>query len=365
MSVMTHSNKRMQHGTALAIRLAAASLIAGLLVSCQPETDDGANLQLLEWNGYQHPNYYPEYMAKYGREPEYTFFAETEDALQRLRRGYPVELVHLCPGQMAEARDGGLIKPLDINRIPRWDNISPELLELEDVRADGEYWMVPWEWGYSVFAYNPETIDVENATYDIFIDPRFKGKTSLNSQIGTNLTLAGVIAGWENLHDPTDAEMDAAPEVFGKILENTRFVWTDATQLEQAWAAGDVGMSYVFGSGSRRMKQDGLPIVIIDPVMPWTCGLSVTTTGTGSEDRAYDYINAMLDPRSGVELFDVYGYGHANARSVDLIDPDRVAGTGIDDPAATFARGIPVRTLDPKKRARLLQLWFEAQAGLE
>ena len=46
----------------------------------------------------------------------------------------------------------------------------------------------------------------------------------------------------------------------------------------------------------------------------------------------------MLDPRSGVELFDVYGYGHANARSVDLIDPGRVAGTGID--VATIAANI-------------------------
>ena len=61
------------------------------------------------------------------------------------------------------------------------------------MQADGKYWSVPWEWGYSTVAYNPEMIEVENATYDIFIDPRFKGKTALPSSIGVNILIAGVI----------------------------------------------------------------------------------------------------------------------------------------------------------------------------
>jgi len=355
-----------QHRIINALALAGIGMVAGLLTSCQEPADD-ASLALLDWNGYQYPYYYPEYIAKYGKEPEYTFFAEVEDALRRLRTGYPVDLVHLCPGNMAEARDAGLIRPLEPDRIPRWGEITPELLDLPDVRMDGKYWLVPWEWGYSVVAYNPEIIDIDpgEATFDIFVDPRFKGKTALNSQVGVNLFIAGVIGGWADPLDPTEEEMEAAPEIFTKMLENARFFWTDSTQLEQAWAAGDVGISYVFGSGSRRMKKDGLPIVIVEPLLTWMCGFQLSTSGTGSEDQAYEYIDAMLDPRSGVELFDQYGYGHGNINTVDLIDPARFAGTGIDDPAGTFARGVFSKATPPSKRARLLQLWFEAQAGLD
>ena len=345
--------------------LVVVSLTAGLLVSCQPATDDTASLHLLEWNGYQLPHYYPEYVAKYGREPAYTFFAEAEDAMQRMRFGLQVDLVHLCPGQMAEARDAGLIKPLDIDRIPRWGDISPKLLNLPGVRIDGKYWLVPWEWGYSVVGYNPEVVDVENATFDIYIDPRFKGKTALNSQVTVNLLIAGIISGWADPLDPTDGEMEAAPKILTKMFENARFIWTDSTQLEQAWAGGDVGISYVFGSASRRMKKEGLPIVVVEPLLPWMCGLSLSANGAGSEDQAYDYINAMLDPASGVALFNVYGYGHGNATTVDLIDPDRVIGTGIDDPVGTFGSGELSGGLPPAKKARLFQLWYEAQAGLD
>ena len=345
--------------------LVVISLTAGLLVSCQPATDDTASLHLLEWNGYQQPYYYPEYVAKYGREPDYTIFAEVEDAMQRMRFGLQVDLVHLCPGQMAEARAAGLIKPLDIDRIPRWGDISPNLLELPDVRMDGKYWLVPWEWGYSTVAYNPEVIDVENATYDIFIDPRFKGKTALTADISSNILIAGIIGGWVDPLDPTEAEMEAAPEIFRKMLENARFIWSDGTQLEQAWVSGDVSISYVFGSASLRMKRTGIPITVVEPLMTWMCGLSLSANGAGSEEQAYDYINAMLSPASGVALFDQYNYGHANSKTVELLDPDRIEGLGIDDPANFFARGVFTGATPPAKEAKLYQMWFEAQAGLD
>ena len=158
--------------------------------------------------------------------------------------------------------------------------------------------------------------------------------------------------------------MAAAPEIFTKMLENARFVWTDSTQLEQAWAAGDVGISYVYGSASRRMKEEGLPIVVVEPLMTWMCGLSLTANPAGAEDQAYDYINAMLDPASGAALFDVFGYGHGNPATIERIAPERLAGTGVDDPVGLLARGVFTRALPPAKKAKLFQLWYDARAGL-
>jgi len=366
---MGHNDKLTHRQMSKMLVAVGIGLVASLLISCQPATEEtgDVNLSLLEWSGYENPKYYPEYMAKYGREPDFALFSQADEALKRMRSGFQVDLVHLCTGQMDEALAAGLIKPLEIDRIPRWGEITPELLDLPDVRIDGKYMLVPWEWGYSTVGYNPEVVDIdaETATHDIFIDPRFKGKTALTSDIRVNLIIAGVIGGWADPLDPTEAEMEGAPEIFSKMLENARFVWPDSTQLEQAWAAGDVSISYVYGSASRRMPGEGMPIVVVEPLLTWMCGLSISTNGAASEDQAYDYINAMLDPRSGVALFDEYGYGHGNGNTVDLIDPDRAAGTGIDDPAGTFARGIYTSALPPAKKARLFQLWFEAQAGLD
>ena len=336
--------------------------LTGIVPSATASTVD---LSMLEWNGYENPLFHPEYTHRYGGEPKVAFFAQEEDALQRMRNGYPVDLVHFCTSMTAMARDAGVIEPLDIDRIARWGEIIPALLDVEGIRSHGEYWLVPWDWGYSTVAYNPETIDVENPSYDIFIDPRFKGRTALPESIGVNIFIAGVIGGWGNPLDPTEAEMESASGIFTTMLENARFIWTDSTQLEQAWAAGDVGISYVYGSATRRMRREGMPNIVVEPLMMWICGLSLATDRPGSTDQAYDYINAMLDPEGGAALFDVYGYGHANRLTNSLIGSERLAGTGLDDPVELFSRGIFMAAIPPVKRARLFQLWFEAQAGLD
>jgi spermidine/putrescine-binding protein len=348
------------------LRVLTLAGVASLLAACgEPKDESPTTLALLEWNGYQHTQFYPEYMAKYGRPPEFTFFDHADDAMRRMRTGYRVDLVHLCTGQLARSKDEGLIRPIDTNRIPRWSTIAPQLLDLPDVRMEGEHWLVPWEWGYSTVAYNPDLIDIENPTYDMFIDPQFKGKTALPSDISVNLIIAGVIAGWVDPLEPTEEEMEGAPEIFTKMLENARFLWTDGTQMEQAWAAGDVAISYVFGSATRRMKKEGLNNVVVEPLQTWMCGLAVSTNGRASDEEVYDYLNAMLDPASGTAMFDMYGYGHGNSTTVSTMDPELIRGTGIEDPEGTFARGIYTKAHPPAIKAKLFQLWFEAQAGLD
>jgi hypothetical protein len=55
-------------------------ILASSLTACQNANDNTTNLALLEWNGYQHVQYHPEYNAKYDRQPTYTFFANAQDA---------------------------------------------------------------------------------------------------------------------------------------------------------------------------------------------------------------------------------------------------------------------------------------------
>ena len=128
--------------------LAKIMVLSVFLTGCQQADTTRTNLSLLTWNGYQHPEYYPDYIAKYGGPPQFAFFSTVEDAMARMKTGLKVDVVHLCPNQMVEARDQGLIKPLDTRKIARWNEMSPELLALPGVRIDNEYWIAPWEWGY-------------------------------------------------------------------------------------------------------------------------------------------------------------------------------------------------------------------------
>ncbi len=73
----------------------------------------------------------------------------------------------------------------------------------------------------------------------------------------------------------------------------------------------------------------------------------------------------MLDPVGGVSLFDVYGYGHANVKTFDLIDPDKLYEKGLNDPVGLLSRGVFFDEVPPEKNAEPLQYWQEAQASLD
>ncbi len=356
---------RLSRRQMMTVMASAGVVMAANPLLSRPAAAASVDLTLLEWNGYEYESFHPEYNAKYGGQPEVTFFAATEDAFQKMRAGFQCDLVHPCTGEVNMFKEAGLIKPLETDRIPRWGEIIPYLLTVKGVKIDGEYWFSPWDWGYSTVAFNPDTMGVESATFDIFVDPKYKGMTALDSSIGVNIAIAGVIGGWAEPLNPTEAELETAPDIFKAMLENARFIWTDSTQLEQAWAAGEVGASYVYGSASRRMKEEGFKIVVMDPVLPWMCGLCVSANGAGSEDQAYDYINAMLDPVGGVSLFDVYGYGHGNRNTYKLIDEAKLYEKGLNDPEGLLSRGVFFDEVPPEKNAKLLQYWQEAQAGLE
>ncbi len=84
---MGHNDKR-SHRQMIRL-LASVGIVSAacLLMSCQG-ADNDVDLTILEWSGYQHPQYHPEFNAKYGGQPDVALFAEEKNAMQRMRNGY-------------------------------------------------------------------------------------------------------------------------------------------------------------------------------------------------------------------------------------------------------------------------------------
>ena len=105
-------NKTAQRRAVMAFPLLCVGVAAGLLMSCQPATEESGavSLSILEWSGFEKPEFYPEFTASYGGSPAFTIFSDTNDAMQRMRKGLKTDLAHLCTGQMQEARHARLFQ---------------------------------------------------------------------------------------------------------------------------------------------------------------------------------------------------------------------------------------------------------------
>jgi spermidine/putrescine-binding protein len=344
----------LKSGAALGLTVVAIPLV--------PRTARAAEeLTVYEWAGYEDPSLRPEYAAGRGN-PAYSFFAEEEEALQKLLQGFRADLSHPCNANISRWREAGVVRPIDTSRIARWDRIIPQLLEFEGAQDDGQTWFIPYDWGFSTIGYRTDMVEEESPTYEMAIDPRYEGRFGMNGQFDVALAVAGQILGFDNIFDPTEEEMDQLPDMFRKLVGNAKFLWSDQTEIENALANGEVAGGWLWSSSVKNLRDQGVPIEIVDPVFTWACGFMLNASGEGDEDLAYEYLNAMLDPEGGKELVN-WGYGHSVAESFELADQAVVEALGFENIEEFFKRG---KTFDPvpnHKRDRLIAAWEQARIG--
>src|SRR5262245_43393814 len=72
------------------------------------------------WSGYDVPEAHPNYDAKYGAPPDMPLFSDEEEAFQKLRAGFQVDIAHPCSGRINRWRAANLLEPIDNSKLSNW-----------------------------------------------------------------------------------------------------------------------------------------------------------------------------------------------------------------------------------------------------
>ena len=321
------------------------------------------------WAGYDIPEFFPAYIEKYGGMPSVSLFGEDEEAFAKVRGGFRPDIAHPCKVTLGRFRDAGLIKPMDVSRIPAWDDVWPALKNADGVVTEDGIWHVPFDWGNASVLYRTDLVDpyyLENHTWEILWDERYARRVATFDSVDGAVLVAGLVAGAEDIFHMTDEELARSKKLLEEQRELMLFYWTDQTAVEQALATGELVASYAWNNAVVNLKQQGLPVEYMNPkegIFTWFCGPVMITEGPGDENAAYDLINAMLDPAVGAWLIDNYGFGHANSKANDLVAPERLDELGISSPDALFEKGIFFAEIDPDYRERYIEVFEEVKAG--
>ena len=62
------------------------------------------------------------------------------------------------------------IKPIDVSRLERWDEIFPSLKQVKGIMIDGEVYHMPWDWGNETILYRADLVDIEAESYSLLLD---------------------------------------------------------------------------------------------------------------------------------------------------------------------------------------------------
>ncbi len=323
------------------------------------------DLIVFDWAGFENQSLIEGYVAKNGEMPTYAFFGDDDEAFQKMSSGFKADVAHPCAQMIQKYRDAGLIEPWDISRIPEYANIGERFKQSPVFADDTGVWFIPTDYAYTAIAYNPESVPAEDvASLNVFIDPKYAGRTTLPDNTDDNFSLALLATGVSDWTNITEEQFQAAAAWLRLAHANVRTYWADPAQNAQLMKTGEALVSWSWNDGVAAMKAENIPVgfnrTATEGASNWFCGYVNFKDAPGSEDKAYDFINAWLDQGSAVGLLANFGYAHSNDAAMKKIPAADLAAGNADLVTGILLTQLPI---DPAMRDRMTEEFEMIKSG--
>ncbi len=323
------------------------------------------DLIVFDWAGFEDENLIKGYVEKHGQLPTYAFFGDDDEAFQKVASGFRADVAHPCSQMVSKYRDAGLIEPWDTSRIPNFGEIAPRFLNSSIFKDDTGVWYIPTDYAYTATAWNTADVPAEDvASLQVFHNPKYAGRISLpdnTDDVWALSLLATGVTDWTNV---TEEQFQAAAAWLRVAHENVVAYWADPSELSQLMAGGQVQIAWSWNDSIALMREEGFPVGFqrqaTEGSSSWFCGYVNFKDSPGSEDKAYDFINAWLDHGSARGLLDGFGYAHANDAAMANIPSEDLVAADVSPIDTILLAQTPISST---MRDRMLEEFEKIKAG--
>jgi spermidine/putrescine transport system substrate-binding protein len=345
-----------------ALLLATAATLALAPLSVRAADSD---LTVFDWAGFGLADLIKPYVDKYGDMPTYSFFADDDEAFQKVSTGFKTDVAHPCSQMVSKYREAGLIEPWDVSKIPEFAHINARFLNSDIFKDDGGVWYIPTDYAYTAIAYNTNEVPAEDvATLQVFKDPKYAGRIALPDNTDDVWSLALLATGVTDWTNVTDDQFKAAADWLREVHPNVRVYWSDPAELAQLVASGEVLVAWSWNDSIALLKAENFAVGFQrtpkEGVATWFCGYVNMKDAPGSEDKAYDFINAFIDPTSAKALLSNIGYASTNDSGMATISADELKAAEVDPVQGTLLAQTPI---SHELRQRMLEEFELIKSG--
>jgi spermidine/putrescine transport system substrate-binding protein len=306
----------------LAALAAGAGVVAGPAAAANAAvarlTKESGRLQVMDWAGYENDGGQPMFAA-YVRDhphnkPLFSYMTNESDALAKISAGAHPDLFRPYVGWVKYFAKSGLVQPWNPKLISNFKHLNPFMVKAGQYQ--GKQYGIPDDWGFDAILYRKDKVHPKARSWSLLFDERYKGKIAWFDDLEM-ITIAGLYLKAKNPWNQTSAELKHSVSFLKSKKHLTRITWASETDLDQAFASGDIWIAYAWPNDWVQMKAKKLPVVYMHPKekpIAWV-GMFMLLKNTPRFNLAHAYVDAWSSKKSGKWLEDNYGYGHANIQA--------------------------------------------------
>ncbi|HEY9014890.1 MAG TPA: ABC transporter substrate-binding protein [Gemmatimonadales bacterium] len=328
----------------------------------------GGELNFMVWEGYTDTLFTTPFEQACGVKVNATYMGSSDDLVAKLRAGgaETIDLISPSSDALTAIIEAGLASPLNLDRIPSYEDLSEGFRKLQVARKDGQVYGVPWAFGPNPLIYDTTKVKPAPSSWGTLWDKRYRGKLSLQDDIAT-LYMVAQYLGMDDPKDPSHlynlSDADLA-KVKAKMLElrpNVRKYWVTAGDMTQLFQGGEVVMGEGWPLMTNQLRQAKFPAGETIPKEGTTAWADhwVLTKGASNLDAAYAWLEYASQPFTQKLLYDVTAYIVANPDAKEyMTDAEKASQHDISD----YGSKVNFWQWSPR-REKYQEIWNEVKAG--
>jgi len=254
---------------------ASLTLLASYGTATSTNEFAGKTLTVANWKGYGSDASYgaAEFEKLYNCKVVHQYFTSLEEMLTMLRTGGMGKIDVLLPNSqyVKPAKDQGLIQPIDVSKVPSYQNVMQTLKDFPDAKgAKGEIYAVPWTWGTTSLGYNPSIIKDKITSWSALWDPKYAGKVGFFDDYNTAILTAAM---YLKETDPGNPDLAKVKVALLKLKVNTKTFWSSYDGFIKPYTTNEIVIGNMWTGIASKLKNAGQPVNYIYPdegTVGWT-----------------------------------------------------------------------------------------------
>src|ERR1700731_1972680 len=266
--------------------LFAVVLLAAALGACKQKTE---TLSLLVWEGYADPSFVRPFEEAHHCRITASYMGSSDELMAKLRGGSASNYDVISPSSDVATSivRAGLAAPLDLAKIPSYNQLSATLRDSPLVKAGGQTYGVPLVWGPNPLLYDTTAFRQPPDSWSILWDPKYKGKISLWDEL-SSVYMAAQILGYDKpdpnqLYNLSDAQLEAVKKKLIELKPNIRKYWSTGGELTNLFQNHEIIIAMGWPLVTNQIRKLNYPIGETIPkenTTGWIDHLMITAAST-------------------------------------------------------------------------------------